>query len=165
MWCADRADDGAVLGHGRQGLDLRIKSEHLPRTCTLGAVSKLTKVFAMLTLALWGPASMHCTLEALPGLDFLKTCCFADAAPSAHNGCESDGCGAVEDGGYRAEDQPVSAPLPLLVLAALTSAPAATRLEFQARFVVGSLAPPELPQAWQFSYRTALPPRAPSLVA
>ena len=142
-----------------------IKFEHLPRTCILSAVSKLTKVFAMLTLALWGLASMHCTLEALPGLDFLKTCCFADTAPSSQSGCETDGCGAVEDAGYRPEEQPVSAPLPLLILAALASAPEATPFEFQTRSVVGSLSPPELPQAWQFSYRTALPPRAPSLLA
>ena len=145
--------------------NLRIEFEPRPPPCTLSAVSKLTKVLAMLTLALWGLASMHCKLEALPGLDFLKTCCFADASPSPHEGCESDGCGAVEDGGYRAEEQVAAAPLPLLMLAVLTSGPEATPLGFQTRPVVGSLSPPELRQAWQFSHRTALLPRAPSPVA
>lgn len=128
-------------------------------------MTKLTKLFAVLTLALWGLASMHCTLEALPGLDFLKTCCFADTAPSSHQGCESDGCAAVEDGSYRAEEQPVFAPQPLLAHALLTSVTEPMRSELQAPFPVGSLAPPELPRSWQFSRRTALPPRAPSLVA
>ena len=31
-------------------------------------------------------------------------------------------------------------------------------------FELPNCSPPELPRAWQFSYRTALPPRAPTLV-
>lgn len=125
----------------------------------------LTKAVLLTVLALWGLASMHCTLEAVPGLDFLKTCCFADAGSSSHNGCESDGCGTVEDDGYRAEEQSVSVPLPILIPAVLPSIIETALAEFEDRSVVPSPSPPELPRAWQFSHRTALPPRAPSLVA
>jgi hypothetical protein len=127
-------------------------------------VSKLTKVFALLTLALYGLASMHCALEGVPGLDFLKTCCFVDSAPSAPQDCDSDEC-AVENESYRAEEQTVSAPQPLLIFALLSSMIEAPMPELQARFSVASQTPPELPKVWQFSHRTALPPRAPSIAS
>jgi hypothetical protein len=128
-------------------------------------VSRLTKIVALTVLALWGLAAMHCKLEALPGLDFLKTCCFVDSAPASPKHCESDGCGAVEDGTYRAEEQTASAPRPLLMVALLPIVIEAPLQELQPCSLVASLPPPELPRAWQFSYRTALPPRAPSIVA
>ena len=128
-------------------------------------MSKLTKVFALLTLALWGLAAMHCTLEAVPGFAFLKTCCFVDSAPPSPKDCDSDGCGAVEDGSYRTEEQTASAPQPLLILALLSSVIEAPMPELHARFSVASKTPPELPKIWQFSHRTALPPRAPSVAS
>jgi hypothetical protein len=143
----------------------RIKFERLLPTCSLYAVSRLTKIVALTVLALWGLAAMHCKLEALPGLDFLKTCCFVDSSPSAQGDCESDGCGDVEDGGYRMEEQTASAPQPFLILVLLSVVIEAPLQELQPCSLATSLPPPELPRAWQFYYRTALPPRAPSLVA
>ena len=128
-------------------------------------MSKLTKLVALTVLALWRLAAMHCKLEALPGLDFLKSCCFVDSASATGDDCENDGCGPVEDGGYRAEEETASAPQPHLILAVLSSVIEPPLAERQARGLVASHSPPELPRGWQFSYRTALPPRAPSLVA
>jgi hypothetical protein len=145
--------------------DLLIKFERFPPTCILIAVSKLTKVAAMLALVLYGLASMHCALEGVPGLDFLETCCSEDSAPAAPQGCESDGCGPVEGGKYRPEDQTVTAPQPLLVCALFSLVVEALPPEPQAPSLVASESPPELPKVWQFSHRTALPPRAPSLAS
>lgn len=128
-------------------------------------MGKLTRIVALTVLALWGLAAMHCQLEAVPGFDFLKSCCFVDSAPSSPKDCESDGCGAVEDGGYRAEEETASAPQPLLILALISSVIETPLPELQVGSLVASHPPPELPRAWQFSYRTALPPRAPTLVA
>jgi hypothetical protein len=128
-------------------------------------VSKLTKVFAMLTLVLWGLATMHCTLEGVPGFDFLKTCCFVESETAAPPDCESDGCGAVEDGNYRAEEQTVFAPQPLLLLALPSPVFDASLPAPQAGAVVASESPPELHKLWQFTHRTALPPRAPSVAS
>lgn len=128
-------------------------------------MSKLTKYVALTVMALWGLAVMHCKLEALPGLDFLKSCCFVDSAPSSEKDCEDDGCGAVEEGGYRTEEQTVSAPQPLLLLGLFASAIPALLPELQARFFPASESPPDLPKIWQFSQRTALPPRAPSVAS
>ena len=144
---------------------MNIIFDHPQAVCILGPVSKLTKFVALTVLALWGLAVMHCKLEALPGLDFLQSCCFVDSAPSSEKDCEDDGCGAVEDGGYRTEEQTVSAPQPLLILALLASATQAPLPELRARFFPVSESPPDLPRIWQFAQRTALPPRAPSLAS
>ena len=131
----------------------------------LSGVSKFTKLVAMLALALWGLAAMHCTLEGVPGFDFLKSCCFAEAETAAPPDCESDGCGAVEDGNYRPEEQNTATPQPLLIVALLSSAVEVPLTELALCSATVSHPPPELPRVWQFSYRTALPPRAPSFVA
>jgi hypothetical protein len=128
-------------------------------------VSKLTKAFALTVLALWGLAAMHCTLEGVPGLDFLKSCCFAESSPAPAKDCDSDGCSEVENGNYRAEEKTAIAPQPLLVFALLSSAIEAPTPEFPTSFSIASKPPPELPKVWQFSHRTALPPRAPSLAS
>jgi hypothetical protein len=135
--------------------------EQVPLACRLLIVSKLTKFLALTILAVWGLASMHCKLEAVPGFDFLKICCFADSAPSSPKDCDRDGCGAVEDGSYRSEEQTASAPPPLLVLAVLASVIEPAAPDLHAHSLVASRLPPEMPKAWQFSQRTALPPRAP----
>jgi hypothetical protein len=118
----------------------------------------------MLALVLYGLASMHCILEGVPGLEFLKTCCFVDSAPSAPKDCESDAC-VAESGDYRAEEQTVAAPQPLLLLALLSSMIEAPLPEPQVASLVASESPPELLKVWQFSHRTALPPRAPSIAS
>ena len=128
-------------------------------------MSKLTRIVALTVLALWGMAAMHCKLEAVPGMEFLKTCCFVDSSTPSPKDCESDGCGAVEDGNYRAEEQSASAPQPVFFVALLARTIEALLPEVQVYTCGVCLPPPDLPKGWQFSYRTALPPRAPSFVA
>ncbi len=107
---------------------------------------------------------MHCILEGVPGFDFLKTCCFVDTGASSPQDCESDEC-VVENGIYRTEEQTVSAPQPLLLLALLSSVIEVPLPEPQVALLVASESPPELSKGWQFCHRTALPPRAPSLAS
>ena len=128
-------------------------------------VSKLHKAVALCVLALWGLAAAHCSLEVLPGFGFLKSCCFVGSASSTQKDCDADGCGTVEKGNYRTEERTASAPQPLLVLALLSSATEARASELRIRSFVAFESPPEIPRAWQFSHRTALPPRAPSIAS
>jgi hypothetical protein len=144
---------------------LRIEIEQFVPTYSLFLVSKLTQVVALTVLAFWSLAAMHCKLEAVPGFDFLKTCCFVDSVPASPIDCETDGCGAVEDGNYRSEEQTASAPQPLLILALLSSLVGAPMPELQAHSFVVPQVPPEFSKVWQFSHRTALPPRAPSIAS
>ena len=52
---------------------------------------------------------MHCTLETLPGLGFLQSCCGGDEATQSSSGCQEDPCGEVESGLYKIEDNPTLA--------------------------------------------------------
>jgi hypothetical protein len=137
--------------------------EHYLRRCILTIVSQLTKFVALTVLALWGLAAMHCQLEAVPGLEFFKSCCLVESAASSPNDCESEGCCEVEDSSYRPEEQAAAVPQPFLVSALLSPVIEVPLPELQADSVIASPSPPELPKVWQFSQRTALPPRAPSL--
>jgi hypothetical protein len=128
----------------------------------IGTVSGLMKAMTLVALAFWGLATMHCDLEQLPGFEFLNCCQHEETIPHQDNDCAQDGCATIESGFYKLEEQPAAAPEPLLLLGVLTplwEQPA--RRELPAVTPLSS-SPPELPQRWQFSYRTALPPRAPS---
>jgi hypothetical protein len=124
------------------------------------------KSAAVLLLALWVPATMHCSLEIMPGFSFLQWCCGGDEAPGQDHDCSQDSCSAVESGFYKIEDNPTVTPGLALPLAfAAWDWVAEQPAESASHFAPVSSVPPELPRFWQFSYRTALPPRAPSFVA
>jgi hypothetical protein len=132
-------------------------------------VNRLKTILTLLLALFWLPVTMHCGLESLPGIEFLSCCPHDDAASQpapAHqdNDCETDACATVESGLYKQEDSTQSVSVPLLALAAWMWA-AELPADSTPDFSPASSAPPELPRRWQFSYRTALPPRAPSLVA
>jgi len=111
----------------------------------------------------------HCRLEALAGFHLFSCEEHAGAGTSpAHSekDCGDDGCWAIESGSYQLQ-KPLEAPArPFLtpvawlpILSDLSPAGSTGRL------ISASPAPPELPKLWQFSERTALPPRAPTFVA
>ena len=114
-------------------------------------------------------ASFHCRLEVLPGFEFLSCCQHSGSkqSPAHHEKeCNDDGCAAVERGFYKPET-PQDAPVtPSLALPAwLSPLPELSRDSAFDHLISISSSPPELPKAWQFSQRTALPPRAPSFVS
>ncbi len=142
-----------------------IRVERFPPRAIYKDVTRFTKLIAPLMLALWGMAMTHCDLEHLPAFEFLACCTHPDTAPHQDQDCEQDGCAAVESGLYKIDEQPVLLPTPVFVLSlflplldevAPASVPSGGALDS---------APPELLRIWQFSFRTALPPRAPSFVS
>ena len=126
----------------------------------------LRTITVLALVALWLPVSVHCQLEQLPGLEFLSCCDHEDTtAPHQDDDCEGDGCAVVESGLYKTEERQNSLTAPNFPpvkfqspQTPITSAPAV-------RAFVHGTAPPELSCIWQFSFRTALPPRAPSFVS
>lgn len=134
---------------------------------------KWMRIIGALMLAfLWSPLTVHCQLESLPGMAFLACgdpgedeCC-RPVAPIEDSNCESDACAAIESGAYKTEIHELDLNAPAsdavdsstLSLCADSAPRAVALLPFCS-------APPELPAAWQFHSRTALPPRAPSLVS
>ena len=120
----------------------------------------------MVALALWGLATWHCTLEQVPGLKFLACCQHENSAPHQDNDCDHDGCSVVESGFYKVEEHAATVPVPLLLLKfALPLMWEATPPTPASHSELLKCSPPELPRIWQFAYRTALPPRAPSPLA
>lgn len=124
-------------------------------------VNWLRLVFTTVLLALWLPAANHCKLEQFPALAFAP-CCPEDAPESQPaSDCETDGCALVEESFYKAEDAQTHF-VPVLVTVRCPAPE--TQVVFVAQAPVIS-PPPELPVRWQFIQRSALQPRAPSLVS
>ena len=137
------------------------------------AVRNMSKIRAALTVLLaiiWLPVSSHCLfMEVSSGPESLSCCTHTaaqESAPHQEDDCATDACSIVEGAKYKSSFQRVTVPaldthilfeLPPLLETALTrSASSPHQLD-------DSLA--WLPVAWQFSARTALPPRAPSFVS
>jgi hypothetical protein len=115
----------------------------------------------LLTLA-WAPMMAHCTLETIPGLQFLR--CGSDAQPAAH--CDGVSCCAAESGDCQAPSHQQVFPVLAIVSLSfdLVANPEYSRLA-QLGLAPPNSAPPELSTAWQFISRAAPPCRAPSLVS
>jgi hypothetical protein len=120
----------------------------------------------MVLLALWLPATSHCRLELLRGFELLA--CNASAAEHNHdaNGCEQDACAVVESGQYKPDEPTAAVPAPdsLVISTSLDLSAAGTETR-PTRSDYPSSHPPDLPRPWQFQFRMAQSPRAPSPVA
>ena len=123
-----------------------------------------TVLILLLTL-LWAAASNHCKLEQITSLDFLTCADHAKDAAPQDNSCDTDGC-AFESQLYKAENTQESMPAPVLLFAFfLTPSLDELAIPEAVSHVLPDAAPTELARVWQFSHRTALPPRAPSLLS
>ena len=138
--------------------------EYFPRFRHQCDVRRLRNFFLILTAFVWLPATLHCQLETLPGLEFLA-CHAEDSSSESDSHCD-DTCCSVEHAAYRSEHQQQTLPAPRLL--PILSSPV---------LVVSDTLPEELilrahtsvplgfPSSWQFSSRAALSPRAPSHVS
>jgi len=123
----------------------------------------------MAVLAFWLPATNHCRLELIPGLQFLSCCSHSaeeQASDQHKNECEEDLCAQVEGSLYKAESNQVLVKSPPVaaqfILPSLhEEGPSLDRVPS----VRLDASPPELSKTWQFSCRAAAPPRAPSFVS
>ena len=127
-------------------------------------VKSLRKIFALGFIAFWVLMTNHCAIELIPGLKFLACAPQTEAAPHQPSDCgDTDACATIEGGLYKSEQGQVSAgKVPVFSIAfafaLLSQPPALDRVASQAS---PEASPPELVHTWQFSSRTALPPRAP----
>lgn len=143
---------------------------HLPADSFSSVSAPRNRFLSLLLVAFWFLATQHCVLEAAELFHDHATstatgCCSAQA-----DGCEADGCKAVEDGQYRADAKIVKIAAPdLSVHACLLCAQhllaphdPGTSLIAKER---GHAAPDWVP-SWQFERRAAAPAHAPdSLIA
>jgi hypothetical protein len=122
----------------------------------------LHRAVGMSLLALWLPAALHCKLENVRGLEFLR--CASDTPTSSD--CEGDSCQVVESGSYKIPENNQIVALPLFFeVVSHTSALVSDSLIQDICLRPPLTPPPELPKSWQFISRTALPVRAPSFAS
>ena len=128
-------------------------------------MQKMRAIAAGLLAVLWVVVGSHCLLEEVLAISFLS-CASAssgESTPGSH--CDDAACQVLESGQYVSSVQ-AKAPamaLGVLVVDLAVSAEKPQRLELSGE-VLGS-APPDLPKTWQFQFRAALSPRAPSDLA
>jgi hypothetical protein len=121
-------------------------------------VKRLLQLFAIVLAVLWAPLTSHCTWENFPGLQFMQ--CATDTTENSD--CEDDACATLEKAWYKVAETDTAVPLPFLhVLFHLSS------IDFTPSEQMASLTsvPGDIPTGWQFTFRTALPSRAPSFVS
>ena len=128
-------------------------------------VKRLKIITVLAMLALWLPATNHCRLEQILSLAFLTCSDHEDTGPHQDSDCDNDGCALVESGFYKTEDGNIDPVLPLSGAVFVPELVPPTEQSPPLFVNFSTVASPELPGTWQFSFRTALPPRAPSLVS
>ena len=145
---------------------LVVMIEHFLPMGSLVRVQSIKTVMVVMLVALWALASNHCRLELVSGLSFMACSQQNDCAGQQDKDCETDGCATVENQFYKAETTQQSMPAPVLLFAFFLN-PLLDELAIPegVSHVLPDAAPTELARVWQFSYRTALPPRAPSLLS
>ena len=127
-------------------------------------VRRFKPIAFVLAAFLWLPLSVHCQLEAVPGLEFLR--CAVETADAPNPATDCSDCCAAEKSQYRAEQVRLTIPTPILLplffpppLLAVPSRPAKTSVSLR------TAAPPENSPSRHFIFRPALPPRAPSFAS
>jgi hypothetical protein len=130
------------------------------------SVRRIKAAVAMVLALLWLPAVSCCLIDA-SGLLGKQDCCSQEHShPASSPGHCDQPCGVLASGSYLPQQNPVVIPAPLI---ALLPAPVTAVAELQPVTAIGrdvsATAPPEVAGHWQFSFRTALSPRAPSFIS
>jgi hypothetical protein len=145
------------------------QSPGLPGPCRRGiafCVQRIKAAVALVLALVWLPAVSCCLIDA-SGLLGKQDCCSKEHSHSVPGPghCEKP-CGTLASATYlwQQDQLLLIAPVGVLLFDSTTSL-----LEVQQSAGIGrdqpATAPPELVGCWQFSFRAALPPRAPCLAS
>ena len=125
-------------------------------------MKRLHQLVALILAVLWIPVAGHCIFEKMPGLEFLK--CAADTEQGDCSG-SGDACSQIENPNYKLSDTKVVIPQPAFAVLFHILIQNSVRNPVENQTPASVEVPPEISTTWQFSFRTALPPRAPSFVS
>ena len=147
-------------------LQRKICFERWHPLCHLLPVRSVKTMLALMLALAWAPLMWHCNLETVPALKFLRCVSVGQPAGSVPGHCDGASCCAVESGKYQAPSHQQIVPVFTLALLSFDVV-ADSGHSSPPQITLGLLtaAPPELSSTWQFTFRTAPPSRAPSLVS
>lgn len=128
-------------------------------------VNRGKAIVALLLAMIYLPATGHCLLEQAGWLSPGGDCCEQTAsADGSQNASCPYGCCPIEKAVYFSASgnaaSTVIAEIPVCMVIVVLPLTAN-----EPHLISPDTSPPILPNAWQFSFRTALPPRAPSFVS
>jgi len=140
--------------------------EHWRASCDISGMRSLKTMLALLLALAWMPLMSHCKLETVLGFQFIRCASEGQAPVNGPGHCGGDYCCAVETGSFQAPNHQQIVPVVALALLPLGRV-AICEIPLAPRETLGlfTSAPPELCTAWQFTFRTAPAPRAPSLLS
>lgn len=121
------------------------------------------RFFALALLALWLPATAHCSIKAATGW-FAELCDIA--CSHAENTAHADACDVVESGDFTAAAINAHAPAPSLTTLACLARIHARLLAEAIPLATPAWSkddPDDWVPSWSFAFRAALPARAPDL--
>lgn len=123
-------------------------------------------LLALILALLWVPLSAHCQLEAATGLAVLQCESGGGASADPVSHCENFCC-SWEGGHYFAPQTSVLSGRQLVLAALLPTPPISLAPRLPSDRLIGwvTAAPPDFLKPWQFSFRAALPARAPSVLS
>jgi hypothetical protein len=129
-------------------------------------VQPLKSIVTVLVLVVWAACTAHCAIESLCG-GASPTCCNEDGGGPERGpaGPEQCVCSAIQAGGYVSQEVAHTIPAPLDCVLVFVVAPEPSDLAMPPGCVAPTSRAPGAFQPWQFSFRAALPARAPSLVS
>jgi hypothetical protein len=133
----------------------------------LSPVKSLFSIAAFLLLAVWLPATNHCTLDASGVIEALACDHDEAATENCDHDCTADVCERIETASFGKDVKTLKVLPPPLALAALilAIAPAATGPEPSSATWEDSPEVRLLQRTWVFAQRAAVPARAPDAVA
>jgi hypothetical protein len=127
-----------------------------PTNCISLSVDQLKTIVATCLLALWMPATSLCLIENAGWLKKSDGCCDTQSS-------ETLPCCALASATYKMdESRSAKAPVVQLFVAPIDLANLNSMPQQFASVAECGVSPPELSASWQFSFRAALMPRAPS---
>jgi hypothetical protein len=138
---------------------------HYPYTIN-NTMASWKGAFSLLLALIYLPAASLCLMERAGWFSY-DDCCASDSQDaSSSNSSGHMACCSLASATYKLDDSPaikiavtVAVPVLLVDVTPLVHEPD------PAEIIPVSTSPPELPACWQFSFRAALPARAPSFVS
>ena len=145
------------------GRSQRLSLKHTGLAGSLPAVNRLHRMMALVMLAAWLPAASLCLAECA-GFIERGDCCADESGGNADAAAHP--CCFLASGSYKSDThRPLVLAPDVFATARLASLISIPPSSDGLALSPPALSPPDLPVTWQFSFRAALPPRAPSLAS